>query len=160
MASVEVPRPGDDVAAVEAFLKALSSKGYVIKKCEERLYLYDPSVGIYRDVTDKRGMRRLIGDSELGEYSRSVSRMGTLLRLLPDWVPEESMFLERANSARKIAFADGYFDFVKNELCEFAPDVVFFSKRGSPCPERPVEEVVAQCEAPRRGRGSRRSRGL
>lgn len=145
--NVQVPDRGDDMAATEGFVDWLHSQGYRLVYCEGLMYMYEPGRGTYRHLSSNHGLRRLIGKCPIGEYSRNAGRQDALFKMLPDWAPEDELFLDRAlaTSARKLAFSNGYFDFDTRSLRPFNPDVIFFRKLPHAYPTTP-EAVAAATE--------------
>jgi hypothetical protein len=149
--TVNAPEQGDDVGACTAFLEWLPTAGYKLVSCNKCLYLYDPRLGIYRDVTDKTGMRRLISRSGIPEYCRNTNKQDSLLKQLADFAAEDELFHRKAASSsyRKLAFANGIYDFVTGALSPFSPDVVFFAKLPHAYPDTPEEVDAAESLAAR-----------
>jgi hypothetical protein len=149
--TVNTPEQGDDVGACKSFLEWLPSAGYRLVACNKCLYLYDPRLGIYRDVTDKTGMRRLIARSGIPDYCRNTNKQDALLKQIADFATEDDLFHRQAASSshRKLAFANGVYDFVTRTLSPFSPDVVFFAKLPHAFPETPEEGAAADALAAR-----------
>jgi phage/plasmid-associated DNA primase len=132
---------GDDVGACAAFLEWLSTQDIRIVSCCGRIYMYEPNEGVYRDVTDKRGLRRLIAAADIPEYSRNSSRQDALLKQLSDFAPQDDQLLVRAaaTSLRKIAFSNGVYCFDAGTIVPFSPDIVLFSKLPHAFPDKPEQ---------------------
>lgn len=120
----------DDAGACESFIAWLNEKGYRPVQCEGRLIIYDPDDGIYHDRSNHRGLRLLLRKACIGEYSTSSSRQDALFKQLDDMVPDRPTFLADADlsAKRRIAFANGVWDFARRELLPFSPDIVLFHK--------------------------------
>ena len=120
-----------DKVACLAFLRHLKENGYNLISCAKRIYLYDPSTGIYEDRSDLSGFRKLLGETpNIGNYSESSSKKSALLQELVDHIPVDKLFLIKASdcSRLRLPFNNGIFDFSSGALIPYSPDVVFFYK--------------------------------
>jgi hypothetical protein len=122
--------PADDAGACESFVGWLKAEGYRPVTCRGRLVLYDPEEGIYRDRTDHKGLRRLLRKANVGEYSTSSAKQDALFKQLDDLADEDPEFFARAEASakRRLAFANGVWDFGRGELLPFSPDIVLLHK--------------------------------
>lgn len=157
--SVTIPEASgealDDVTATQRFIAWLAKEGHRLVRCGDRMFLYQPEVGVYKDVSKSPAeLRGLMSRcAEIEAYGRSVMHMSKVLVLLPTFCAEDPDFLVRADSAGKgrLAFDNGVYDFASGELLPFSPHVVLFAKLSHRFPETPeeiaeVEAVVAEIE--------------
>jgi hypothetical protein len=133
--------PADDAGACESFVGWLKAEGYRPVSCRGRLVLYDPEEGIYRDRTDHKGLRRLLRKANVGEYSTSSAKQDALFKQLDDLADEDPEFFARAEASakRRLAFANGVWDFGRGELLPFSPDIVLFHKLPHRYPENEAD---------------------
>eukprot|EP00873_Tetraselmis_striata_P029342 jgi/Tetstr1/449606/TSEL_036693.t1 len=145
----QAPEVEDDAGACRTFLKWLDDEGYRPVTCDGALFLYDPEEGVYANRTNHRGLRRLLAKARVGAYSTSSAKQDAMFKQLDELAPEDPGFIRRAaaSGARKLAFANGVWDFAARELVPFSPEIVLFDKLPHRFPQSEEEVEAARALA-------------
>ena len=120
----------DKTEAVK-FLEDMDEKGHKFIRFKETFIWYNPEIGIWGDM-DKYTLRKFITDCDViaKPYANSAKKQDNLITILKSKIENDDKFMLNAfnTTYRKLAFANGVWDFEKQELISFSPEYRFFNK--------------------------------